>query len=110
MHLSRPLLAVSLFCIAASAPAAPLHYLTLVNRAHAPATSVEVAASETDAFHALTLAGPIAGGGGQATVALRGTGCRVDLRITFKDRRRILYSNTDVCRGDRLLISALPAR
>lgn len=110
MHVTRALLAASLFCIAASAPAAPMHYLTLINRAHSPATSVEVAASDTGAFHALALAGPIAGGGGQATVALRGTGCRIDLRITFDDGRRALYSDTNVCRGERLVISALPAR
>lgn len=104
------LLATALLCFAAAANAAPLHYLTLVNRAHASATSVEVAASDTDAFQALPLGRPIDGGGGQATVALRGTGCRVDLRITFADGRRALYSATDVCRGDRLLIAALPAR
>jgi len=110
MHLPRTLLAASLLCSAFSAHAAPLHYLTLINRAHAPITSLEVAASETDAFHTLALAGPIAGGGGQAIVALRGTGCRVDLRVIFNDGRRALYSATDVCRGDRLVISALPAR
>lgn len=110
MHPLTRMATAALLCLAATTQAAPLHYLTLINRAHAAASTVEVAEHGSDDFHALVLAGPIEGGGGQATVALRETGCRLDLRFQFSDGRRARYSDTNVCRGDALVIAPLPAR
>ena len=108
------LLPLLTLCMLSAAPAAhataSLHYLTLINRAHARAVQVEAASAGSTALAPLSLARPIDGGGGQATVALRGLGCSVDLRLSFSDGRTVLYSAVNACRGDALVVAPLPAR
>lgn len=108
----RPLpLILFLLCAPATVQAAaPLHYLTLVNRAHSTAIRVEVSRTGEEHFRPLPLAAPLQGGGGETTLALRDLGCEVDLRLTFRDGRSVRYSATPVCRGDRLQIRPLPSR
>ncbi|MCL1635780.1 hypothetical protein M2650_14210 [Luteimonas sp. SX5] len=109
----RPIRTVAL---AALLPVAVVHagpethgrYLTLVNREYESVISLEIAGAGSEAFRELPLAPPLAGGGGSTTVRIAVDGCRHDLRFVFKDGRRLLYRDVDVCRYDRLRIRGLP--
>lgn len=107
MNLIRPA-AAALLLLAATAHAAERgRYLELVNRAHASVTAVAVAAAGSGRFDDKPI-DPVAGGGGATTLRVDDAGCRYDLQVGFRDGRRVVYSNVDVCRGGRLVISAMP--
>lgn len=107
----RPLVIVVLLSAAlvVKATDATPRYLALLNRAHDSVTSVQVAASGTDAFEPRAI-DTLAGGGGGTTLRLGDSGCRFDLRLEFRDGRRAIYRDVDVCKGDTLVIAPLPAR
>ncbi len=109
----RPIRTVML---AALLPAAVAHagpekqgrYLELINRGLDSVISLEIADAGSDAFRELPLGTPLAGGGESTTVRIAGEGCRYDLRFAFRDGRRLLYRDVDVCRYDRLRIRHSP--
>lgn len=86
-----------------------VHYFELVNRAHASVVSFAAAPAGAGAFREQVLEGPLRGGGDSATIGLRGTGCRYDLRFVFRDGRTLVYRGTDVCRSRVVRIRSLPA-
>lgn len=107
MNLIRPA-ALALLFLAATAHAAERgRYLELVNRAHDSVTAVAVATAGSGQFEDKDV-DAVPGGGGATTLRVADTGCRYDLRVGFGDGRNVVYSNVDVCRGGRLVISAMP--
>ncbi|MEG2805008.1 hypothetical protein [Stenotrophomonas sp.] len=99
---------VALLLTATAAHAAErVRYLDLVNRAHDRVTAVAVAPAGSGAFQAKDI-DAVPGGGGATTVGIADAGCRYDLQVQFGNGRSALYPNVDVCRGGRLVISAMP--
>lgn len=98
LHVLAVLAAISVASIDAAAADAPLHYLTLVNRAHDSVTALSIAPTGSDAFRPLPLHAPLRGGGGSTTLEIAGEQCRHDVRVSFRDDRVQLYRAVDVCR------------
>lgn len=113
MPLSRQVfLAAPLLAAAAATHAggdSRTHYVELVNRAHASVVSLAAAPAGTGAFQEQVMDGPLHGGGDSATIGLRGTGCRYDLRFVFRDGRTLVYRGADACRARVVRIRPLPA-
>ena len=105
MILVRPLLLVSLL-LAGTAHGAETRYLGLLNRAHDSVVTLDVAAAGTEAFLPRSI-DILAGGGGSTMIRLADEGCRFDLRVAFRNGRRVVYRDVDVCRGDTLVIAPL---
>lgn len=105
MILTRPLLLASLM-FAGTAHGAEARYLGLLNRAHDSVVTLDVGPAGTDVFAPRSI-DVLAGGGGSAMVRLGDEGCRFDLRVGFRNGRRVVYRNVDVCRGDTLVIAPL---
>jgi hypothetical protein len=107
MHLIHATAAVLLSLAATAHTAERGRYLELVNRAHASVTAVAVAPAGSGRFDDKPI-DPIAGGGGATTLRVDDAGCRYDLQVGFRDGRSVVYSNVDVCRGGKLVISSMP--
>lgn len=106
MHLTR-LAFLALLSIAAPAHAADgIRYLELVNRAHASIIAVAVAPAGSGRFQHKQI-DALAGGGGATTLSVADAGCRYDLQVGFRTGQSVTYQNVDVCRGGRLVISAM---
>lgn len=105
MILIRPLLLVSLL-LAGAAHGGQARYLGLLNRAHDSVVTLDVAPAGTDAFAPRSI-DILAGGGGSTMIRLADEGCRFDLRVAFRNGRRVVYRDVDVCRGDTLVIAPL---
>lgn len=105
MILIRPLLLASLMC-AGNAHGAEARYLGLLNRAHDSVVTLDVAPAGSEAFSPRSI-DVLAGGGGSTMVRLADEGCRFDLRVAFRNGRRVFYRDVDVCRGDTLVIAPL---
>lgn len=107
MNLIRPATLALLFVATTAHAGQRGRYLELVNRAHDSVTAVAVAPAGTGQFAAQPI-DALPGGGGATTVRVDDAGCRYDLQVGFRDGRRVVYANVDVCRGGRLVISAMP--
>ena len=105
MTLIRPFLIVSLM-LAGTAHGAEARYLGLLNRAHDSVVALAVAPAGTEAFVPRSI-DALPGGGAGTTVRLADEGCRFDLRVAFRNGRRVIYRDVDVCRGDTLVIAPL---
>jgi hypothetical protein len=105
MTLIRPFLTVSMM-LAGAAHGAEARYLGLLNRAHDSVVALEVAPAGTEAFVPRSIE-TLPGGGAGTTVRLADEGCRFDLRVAFRNGRRVVYRDVDVCRGDTLVIAPL---
>ena len=103
MTLIRPFLTVSMM-LAGAAHGAEARYLGLLNRAHDSVVALEVAPAGTEAFVPRSIE-TLPGGGAGTTVRLADEGCRFDLRVAFRNGRRVVYRDVDVCRGDTLVIA-----
>ncbi|MER2178291.1 MAG: hypothetical protein ABS955_11520, partial [Stenotrophomonas maltophilia] len=77
-----------------------------LNRAHDSVVALDVAPAGTEAFAPRSI-DALAGGGAGTTVRLADEGCRFDLRVAFRNGRRAIYRDVDVCRGDTLVIVPL---
>ncbi|HEY0659903.1 MAG TPA: hypothetical protein VGD21_01055 [Lysobacter sp.] len=89
----------------AHAEHASTRYFDLVNATHDSVTSFAVAPAGSDAFRELDLGGPLRGGLTSTTVDIAEGGCRRDFRVVFRDGRRLLYPDIDVCRYRRLRLT-----
>jgi hypothetical protein len=107
MNLIRPTAFAALFLAVTAHAAERGRYLELVNRAHDSVTTVAVAAAGSGQFTDQDV-DTLPGGGGATTLRVADTGCHYDLRVGFRNGRNVVYSNVDVCRGGRLVISATP--
>lgn len=107
MHLIRTALVAALLIAPAAHAADGIRYLELLNRAHDSVTAVAIAAAGSGRFQPAAI-DPVPGGGGATTVAVGDAGCRYDLQVGFGNGRSVVYSNVDVCRGGKLVISAMP--
>lgn len=105
MILIRPLLLASLMC-AGNAHGAEARYLGLLNRAHDSVVTLDVAPAGSEAFSPRSI-DVLVGGGGSTMIRLADEGCRFDLRVAFRNGRRVVYRDVDVCRGDTLVIAPL---
>lgn len=106
MHLIRTALVAALLIAPAAHAADGIRYLELLNRAHDSITAVAIAAAGSGQFQPAAI-DPVPGGGGATTVAVGDAGCRYDLQVGFGNGRNVVYSNVDVCRGGKLVISAM---
>lgn len=97
-HVFAVLAVIAVASTPAAATDAPVHYLTLVNRAHDSATALSIAPAGSDAFRPLPLHTPLRGGGGSTTLEIAAGQCRHDVRVLFRDNRVQLYRDVDVCR------------
>ena len=91
-----------------SAHAQTPHYVSLVNRANHSVVTLQFAARGQSDYTEVMLDAPLRGGGESETVALRGAGCRYDLRFGFADGRSLRYEDVDVCRYGKVSIRPLP--
>lgn len=82
--------------------------LKLVNRAHDSIVSLHIAAVGTADFREVYLGEPLRGGGDSATVEIPAAHCRYDFRFAFRNGRRLVYEDVDVCRITGLRIAPLP--
>lgn len=105
------LLSSVLFLVMPASPAfsaqAP-RYVWLVNRANHSVVSLQFAVPGQRDYTEVMLEKPLRGGGESETVALRGAGCRYDLRFGFADGRSLRYEDVDVCRYGKISIRPLP--
>lgn len=106
MYLIRTAVVAALLIAPAAHAAEGIRYLELLNRAHDSVTAVAIAAAGSGQFKPAAI-DPVPGGGGAATVAVTDAGCRYDLQVGFGNGRSAVYSNVDVCRGGKLVISAM---
>lgn len=78
--------------------------LAVVNRAHDSLTALAMSPAGQDDYRDVPLARSVQGGGDATTVNFDGGHCRYDLRMQFRDGRRMVYTNVDVCRLQSLRI------
>lgn len=103
-----PILLIAMFAATASARAAPPRYVQLVNHAHDSVVAMAVAVHGSGAFDPIPLEERLQGGGDGQTVAVRGEGCRYDLRFSFADGRVLRYEGVDLCRYGKVAVRPLP--
>lgn len=107
MYLIRTVLVSALLIAPAAHAAEGIRYLELLNRAHDSVTAVAIAAAGSGRFQPARI-DPVPGGGGATTVAVADAGCRYDLQVGFGNGRSVVYADVDICRGGKLVISAMP--
>ena len=102
------LAAMSVIAVVPAGAKEHTYYLELINRAHDSVTAVAIAPAGEEDFLPMTLAGPLRGGGGSATLQIAGAQCLYDVRVQFRDGRTGVQRNVDVCRHRGLRLRALP--
>lgn len=107
MYLIRTAALAVLLAATAAQAADGVRYVELLNRANDSVTAVAIAPAGSGMFQPRPI-DPVQGGGGATTVAVADAGCRYDLQVGFRNGRSVVYSNVDVCRGGKLVISAMP--
>ncbi|MFT3763337.1 MAG: hypothetical protein QM761_12195 [Pseudoxanthomonas sp.] len=110
MRLSGIIAIVALSSISHLALAAPresVKLFKLVNRGFDSVTSLAVAPTGTDAYREVYLGEPLRGGGDSATVEIPAEYCRYDLRFSFRNGKKRVYEDVDVCRSTGLRIESL---
>lgn len=99
-------IALAFLCgFALSAHAAePTRYLQVANHAHDSVVSLETAGAGSNDFRTQPMDAALRGGGDSATFAVGADQCRYDVRVTFADRRTVVYQGVDLCRGRTLAL------
>jgi hypothetical protein len=91
-------------------PAAPGRLFRVVNASFDSVVGMEVAdasASGDASYASINLGEPLQGGLSSATVRLPEGACHRNLRATFRDGRREVYRDVDVCQATGLKLSPL---
>jgi hypothetical protein len=85
----------------------------VVNASFDSVTVMEIADASSGGYTAINLGEPLQGGRTSTTVRLPDGACGRDVRVTFRDGRRAVYPDVDICKvtGLRLLpLKRLPQK
>jgi hypothetical protein len=93
-------------CASSPAPSSAARHFDIVNGTHDRVQAIAVAVAESPDFDDVALAAPLGGGHQWTTVALPPGPCLRDVRVHFRDGRAWLYRGIDVCRHQRLRMTA----